>query len=569
MGTLDPAQFPLLGASFAQREANAAAGAFSAPNSPLTPQLAYGGDAPHTAIVGDPQHDGLPNPEVVTSASPIHVVPLKGAMPKALPRFAYGTPGDGAPPPAPLPDDLISSPGGILQIKAGSPYIGPGANFSTGAGQLYGPNKSDSLRQQIVDEPGLTMDQKAAAVTRLDKGENPETIRPLVSQAFQHNAGTAGSNAFRSSMGDGNVGFVARQTPQLGAPTPYDNEQAMRAELAANKGKPDLRDGESSASYVPPGAMTALATPPPVIPPAAPVSAPAPLGSGGDGTIASVPDQAQATSSSTPQVTAPAAPQTFSAPGPLPEMADGGAQRAAEDFRAAAANPPQPGGLANPNLPPPAPQMGMIPAPARSPVDAFNAGRNPIREQVAITRFNRSHPLAGPQMDIAREAKRIEMNRAAEKFNLEQAQKHVETLRKTAHNIAQEQHWDDTIAGKNAVETAKLRETARKEHEKKVQEASEFSDALGGVETRLGMLSKSDPKYADKSAVLNHIIDNQQTAKGVQAGLKYYDETFPTMVDLGNGVHGVAHPAGTFHFVPQPSAKAAPKGTKAASSYYE
>lgn len=50
---------------------------------------AYGGMAMHRAIVGDPQSDGGPNPELVESAGPIKVTPLRNFG--NLPRYAYGT----------------------------------------------------------------------------------------------------------------------------------------------------------------------------------------------------------------------------------------------------------------------------------------------------------------------------------------------------------------------------------------------------------------------------------------------------------------------------------------------
>lgn len=201
--------------------------------------------------------------------------------------------------------------------------------------------------------------------------------------------------------------------------------------------------------------------------------------------------------------------------------------------------------------------------------DRMNQGRNPQRENTAIQRFNRHHPLVGPQMDLQREAKRQELNREADKFNQESLQKQAETLRKTAHNVAQEQHWDDSIKGRDAVETAKFQEAARKEHEKKVSEAQDFSGSLGHVQTRIGMLNKSDPRHDEKAAMLQHILNNQKTAQGVTAGLKYYDETFKSEPEARtiNGHPGVMDARGGWHWNPNPPA--ASTHGKPAKSYYE
>jgi hypothetical protein len=68
----------------------------------MLPHQAYGGDGARVAIVGDPQADGLPNPEMVRIVNgKLDVTPLKGATPPMLPRFAYGS---DVPPPAPEVD---------------------------------------------------------------------------------------------------------------------------------------------------------------------------------------------------------------------------------------------------------------------------------------------------------------------------------------------------------------------------------------------------------------------------------------------------------------------------------
>lgn len=66
----------------------------------VPPTRAYGGSAgPGPIIVGDPQKDGKPNPEIVFSSAPMHVIPIKDLhkKPMHLPKFANGT--------APQPQD--------------------------------------------------------------------------------------------------------------------------------------------------------------------------------------------------------------------------------------------------------------------------------------------------------------------------------------------------------------------------------------------------------------------------------------------------------------------------------
>lgn len=496
MGLLGEGQFAV-GASYADREAAA-----HNTSSFGMPHFAYGGNGVHTAIVGDPQADGGPNPEVVTSASPIRVVPMRAKMPMNMPYMAYGSDN---PPPAPLPSDLVRGSGGVLEL-VNSPYAGHGPNFSTG-GDLY--DKPPSTAQPDIPFSG-SVSADAPAPTGTFNPSAPQAPSPmdLAAQARSKMFGTQ--------------------------PTRYDNELAMRAELTANKGRPDLPD--TSPLTGTPAAPSNISVPPA---PSDSFAGPQ-TGFYMNGAVSdAVP----------PPAPLPPIPSSGSQPQP-------GALDAAANFRNAVNNPPPPGGIANPNMPPPAPQLGQIERTGPNPMDAWNRARNPQREQTAINRFVRHNPLALPQADIQREATRIKMNEERAKLDQEALQKHAETLRKTAHNVAQEQHWDDNITGKNAVDKAKNLETARKDHEKKVQEAADYSDAMGQVQTRIGMLSKSDPKYDQKLELLNHITHTQKTAKGAAAGAKYYDETFPKEpTEMNFGEHGgVFHKPGTFSWEPQPRA---------------
>lgn len=475
-------------------------------------------DPGETALVGEN------GPEIIRGRPDGSVAVLPNDISKPFDSVPDGY--TGTAPPAPQ----------ILSLHPDPRYTRPGSrpNFSEGANggentayQNYGPNPADALRNQMLDAKSkglLTPEQYDMASSSIDRGEAIDSIREKASQAFQHNAA------------------VSKQA------TPYAIEPKARADLAAAKanGIPDQPDTGLSEQDMPP---SGLAQPQDSSVPAAPVQ----------GTYADAPaapfmmNGAVQPSSSPAPLGNPSEP-----PPPAPVFPQPNAAAAGAAARVA--------GQANA----PGPPLGLIPDPKTSPMDAWNKARNPQREQTAINRFVRSHPLAMPQADIQREVKRVEMNREAEKFNAETLQKQAESLRKEAHNIAQENHWDNAITGKNAVDAAKLKETARKEHEKRVGEASDLSDALGNVQTRAGMLSKSDAKHDEKAAMLSHIM-SQKTAKGVAAGIKYYDETFPRAPEemtIG-GQKGVVAPPNSFHWVPQP---AVPKGTskgKPASSYYE
>lgn len=509
MGMIDTHQFAGsggVGSTFAQREIGAAPGAWGAPDSPLT-HMAYGGAGVHQAIVGDPQKDGLPNPEVVTSASPIHVVPMKGPYPQGMPRFAEGNM-------ATLPP---------AQGSAEDPDYGPMKGGPSLSGQ-FSPSDDSHLDWIRSDDSASRYSPPPPA---------PDT---------------------RTFSDKGNVSTLYSRTNSPTYAKALDDLAAAKASGAPALGS-DETNGDSDSHI---GAMTDSAPNPPAAPvPFSPVSQA--MGQGMSDAFFGPPTG----SGALPQ---PNAPQTYQAPPDTFDGAQGGAVDAAQKFREDAMselrNPHQPGGAVNPNMPPPAPEMnahmprpgepGFTPSPT---LDRWNKGVNPIREQIHMQRYNRTHPLAGLQRDTAIDANVQKMNRDAEKFNVEQQQKHLETLRKTAHNIGQEQHMDDTITGKNAVETAKLQETARKEQNKRKSEAMDLSDALGNVETRLKSLTKSDPFYQAKAALLDHIM-SQQTAKGVAAGVKYFDESYPHEIDMG-GTKAVMAPAGTFHQLPAPKDDAA------------
>ncbi len=189
--------------------------------------------------------------------------------------------------------------------------------------------------------------------------------------------------------------------------------------------------------------------------------------------------------------------------------------------------------------------------PSVDPFGEMKAAENPMRRQRAIRDYVKRNPMALPQMEMEQRAATQKAQAAADKFNAENVQKHAETLRKIAHNAAQEMHWDDTIQGRTVVESAKLQEQAKKDFEKKRKETEEVSDALGNIQTRAGMVQKGDPSYAEKVALLNHIM-GQKTAKAISDGIKYYDTIYPHEMVIG-GQKAVGTPSGP-RFVPQPPA---------------
>lgn len=497
-------------------------GPVSRPSTPaeealLPPHMAYGGSGVHQAIVGDPQKDGLPNPEVVTSASPIHVVPMKNDG-RGMPRFAYGS------------DDRLTL--GPSQGSAEDPDYGPMKGGSSLSGQ-FSPSDDSHLDWIRGNDSASRYSPPPPA---------PDT---------------------RMFADKGNVSTLYSRTNSPTYAKALDDLAAAKASGAPALGS-DETNGDSDSHI---GAMTDSAPNPPAAPvPFSPVS------------------QAMGQSMSDaffgPPAGSGASPQTYQAPPTSFDGAQGKAVNAAEKFRAdamQAENDRLNGVVANhpnPNLPPPAPEMnahnprpgekGFTPSPV---LNRWNEGASPLREQMAMRAYNRSHPTAALQRDAAIDANVQKMNRDAEKFNIEQQQKHLETLRKTAHNIGQEQHMDDTITGKNAVETAKLQETARKEQNKRAEEAQALSDEMGHMQTRYGMLKEGEPDFNAKKQMLDDMKDRitagKMDSKGASAGIKYYDEIFPREVNIG-GAKGVTHPVGTFHFVPQPAAPRAPaKGKNA------
>lgn len=482
MGMLDPNQFAAaggIGASFAQREANAAPGAFAPPPSPLMRGFATGGrtDPGETALVGEN------GPELIKGQPDGSVA--------VLPR---------------------------AQGSAEDPDYGPYKGGPSLSGQ-FSPSDDSHLDWIRSDDSASRYSPPPPA---------PDT---------------------RTFADKGNVSTLYSRTNSPTYAKALDDLAAAKASGAPALGS-DETNGDSDSHI---GAMTDSAPNPPAAPvPFSPVS--------------QAMGQGMSDAFFGPPAGSGASPQTYQAPPTSFEGAQGKAVNAAEKFRADAMselrNPTPPGGAANPNMPPPAPEMnehnprpgekGFTPSPV---LNRWNEGASPLREQMAMRAYNRSHPTAALQRDTAIDANVQKMNRDAEKFNIEQQQKHLETLRKTAHNIGQEQHMDDTITGKNAVETAKLQETARKEQNKRKSEAMDLSDALGNVETRLKSLTKSDPFYQAKAALLDHIM-SQQTAKGVAAGVKYFDESYPHEIDMG-GTKAVMAPAGTFHQLPAPKDDAA------------
>lgn len=153
-----------------------------------TPFAAYGGSGMRQAVVGDPQADGLPNPEVVTSASPIHVVPLKGPYPSGMPRYAEGD----NPPPAPTTGGDISAPSmieGVSPDGQTSPQVyaaptqldGVGSGVAKTFGAMVGgvggninppPAPVRAAKPPDVDSSPLDIYRMAAGTIDPNTGEN-------------------------------------------------------------------------------------------------------------------------------------------------------------------------------------------------------------------------------------------------------------------------------------------------------------------------------------------------------------------------------------------------------------
>ena len=517
---------------------------------PSTPQeaswlpqrgFAYGGTA-HTAVVGDPQRDGLPNPEIVTSASPIHVMPMKNDG-RGVPHYAYGSDSDrltGDPPQGTADEGL-----NYLRGGPGSSYQQPSQQEDSHWDWLKSPGSGSSSSPPPAPIP----ENRPNAQQVMDKAKS--------GMMFADHGQVGGVY----SMDDPNYAKAV-------------NDRAAAKSSGASDLAPNEINGDSDSHI---GAMTDSGGGPP---PPAPVSTDNTLGF--DVNSFGAPN-----GSGAPQVYA-APTQTYQAPPTSFDGAEGSAVSAADQFRQAATQATMDerhGVVANrpANLPPPAPQMDAnIPRPGEdgftpsATLNRWNQGVNPIREQIAVQRYNRNHPLAGLQRDTAIDAHIAQMNREADKFNIGQQQKEIETLRKTAHNIAQEQHLDDTIKGKNAIETAKLQETARKEQNKRVEEAQKASEAYGALDTRYGMLNEKDKDFAMKKGLLDDMVKNiksgkVQNAKTIEAFTKFYDEMFPREVEIG-GQKGIAHIPGSFtptypSHEKAPSAKAGKEADKA-NNYY-
>ncbi len=99
--------------------------------------FAYGGGGVHTAIVGDPQADGGPNPELVTSDSPIRVTPLRGNRMPKVPMLADGTDDNGVPMPPPV------------QPNQGMALFNPPATANFGSPPEAAPTESVIPQNQV------------------------------------------------------------------------------------------------------------------------------------------------------------------------------------------------------------------------------------------------------------------------------------------------------------------------------------------------------------------------------------------------------------------------------------
>ena len=385
------------------------------------PRLAYGGSAPHTAIVGDPQADGGPNPELVTSASPIHVTPLRGGKMPRVPKLAYGS-----------------------EAAVEYPVY-----------ENYAKNKAE-------------LDAVAAAGT----GTKP---------MYPEGVGAAG---FQSPAAEEEEPVI--QSPTSASSTISEDVNFMQ---------PTTYSGDEYASDV----------------------------------------MAEEEVPSEPVI----APQ------------QGSAFTSGQDIRRAGF---VDGAPPNQNLPQPPVPVQQI-AEKDMPPNVFGEMKgmeNPYRREREMRRFVKSNPMAVPRMEMEMRAAAEKHNADAQKFNVEQLEKHADNIRQIAHDVASERHQDDMVAGKGIVEAAKAKEAWDKEHQKRMEDANLKADIAGMVQNRLRSLGANTEANAPQRKALSEIM-NSKTTKGMELRFKAYEADHPAApaeVDVGGkkflqSKTGALHPVTT------------------------
>ncbi len=189
--------------------------------------------------------------------------------------------------------------------------------------------------------------------------------------------------------------------------------------------------------------------------------------------------------------------------------------------------------------------------PDADPFAEMKAAENPQRRSAAIHKLVRTHPLAVAQMEMGQRAAAQKAQMEAQKLNAENLQKHIETIRKTAHNAAQEHHWDDTANERNLMDAGKRADAKNKARLEALKVEQATHDALGNVSSRLHVLGADSQENLPQREMLNHIM-NQKDPKAIEAGIKYYDTVYPHEMIIG-GQKAVGTPSGP-RFVPQPAA---------------
>lgn len=517
------------------------------------PRRAYGGTPVRQAIVGDPQADGGPNPEIVTSASPIHVTPLKGNVPASgggLPRFANGNTGPALPVVSeastipPFTDDpnpkssadvRQDSAGNILR-SAGNDQTGfqnflydaQGAPIGSGTGQLPADPAGDVRRQlQVASSAGIiTPQQLAEGHAMLDNGVHPEEVRAMGESAYQ-------SWLAKQPQQPGNGGGGAASGPSGNAP-PADNGVGLDAFFHGSAPRGDVTPASAPVTAT---AAPAVVAGPPGGYPAEPAPAAAPPGSG-------MPDLAVPASFSSQlpdlmpglqagndwltMINRPAA----MAPGEPPPLDNGAAPQGGQQGVAGPPKPPdtplaaanKAAGIFNPvQTPPKADWIDQ-----RTEMDKLHDATTDNRLNRDLRRYMRGDPRVSPgslkymDLELGREGAQNQRDFDWKKFLLE----HGGTVEK---NAAQFQHWgnneDERLrhntameADKTAAAKAKLDETNAKARQKAHEDYVSALDAHSSIDNRLRV--EGDPQQRQRLQDMH----NLSTPKAINEELKNYTD---------------------------------------------
>jgi hypothetical protein len=493
----------------ARTQPQGAVPAYGQPAPPI-PYLAYGGGGVHQAIVGDPQADGGPNPEMVTSASPIHVRPLRGGKMPNVPMMANG-------------GVDTDSTNWVTQHPSGV------SNFSPDYASQQPVIAATQQITQALQNGGLSPQQHSTFLNRLQHGEDTAAVLDQAHQAYQ-----AGMDTLRVNQGQ-----------QARNPTVYDNY-----ERATGEAKTAIASGHGG-DYLYPQTQDD--------------SGDNAIGRGGDGggeseTAIGPPPQAQ--SDSGYSFPAPLGadtnifqPTLYGSPSgeqssPRVPMPSGTAYQASEDVRRAGFHPEPPGGQGNVNVPPAPQGVGLIPEANLPPnvYDEFKKLENPATRRQEMGRFIKSNPMFIPKMEAEMRATAAKQNVEAEKFNATLEQKHQETIRKIAQNVAQQHHWDNTIGQRASIEDFKEREAKQKGLQKEADEHKKMGGALGLLNAHKAALHQQDPLYNQKLASLDQILNSAQTADAINKGIAYHESLFPDEHTIG-GKKAVST-SRSFQFVP-------------------